>query len=177
MNKMVLKDNIGYLPTIDAPATSMNTVFEILSKADATRMSLNLKSVVVVFDQAIYANAVEIMWKNTTLFSNLVPRLGVFHTIGVLLSIIGKRFGQAGLLDLIIESGVIDGEGTASAILNGKAYNRAVRFHKLLFEAMMRLIWEEFLEWIEKEHNNEYEKIISISPDLQLLINDDRYQP
>ena len=70
MNKMVLKDNIGYLPTIDAPATSMNTVFEILSKADATRMSLNLKSVVVVFDEAIYANAVAIMWKNTTLFSN-----------------------------------------------------------------------------------------------------------
>ena len=63
MNKMVLKDNIGYLSTIDAPATSMNTVFEILSKADATRMSLNLKSAVVVFDQAMNAKAVEIMWK------------------------------------------------------------------------------------------------------------------
>ena len=46
------KDNIGYLPTIDAPATSMSTVFEVLSKSLKIKDTLQLKSIVLVFDQA-----------------------------------------------------------------------------------------------------------------------------
>ena len=34
---------------------------------------------------------------------------------------------------------------------------------------MTRLLWEEFWEWIEKEHTNECDNIISIFPDLQSL--------
>ena len=56
-----------------------------------------------------------------------------FHTIGTLLGIIGKRFQDAGLRDICIESGVI-AEGSVSSVLEGKRYNRAVRFHKLLYE-------------------------------------------
>ena len=55
MEKVVLKDSIGYLPTIDSPATAMNTVYEILSKANDTKNALNLISILVVFNQAIYS--------------------------------------------------------------------------------------------------------------------------
>ena len=62
---------------------------------------------------------------------------------------IGKRFGTAGLTDIISESGTIE-ERSVESVLNGKAYNRAVRFRKLMFEAYMRLIWEGFVDWLEE---------------------------
>ena len=41
----VSKDNIGYLPTIDAPATNMSTVFEVLSQSLKIKDSLKLNSI------------------------------------------------------------------------------------------------------------------------------------
>ena len=62
------------------------------------------------------------MWKHGDLFANIVPRLGAFYTISCWLSVIGKRFSQTGLRDVIIESGVID-ERSVDGKLKGEAYN------------------------------------------------------
>lgn len=59
---------------------------------------------VVVLDQAIYAKAVEVVWKKREDFSSIVLRMGSFHITCVFLSIIGKRFGDSGLGDLLLES-------------------------------------------------------------------------
>ena len=56
----------------------------------------------------------------------------MFHTICTFLSVIGKRFQDAGLRDVIIESGVIP-EGSVFGV---RTYNRAIRSHKLMYEAM-----------------------------------------
>ena len=146
----MLWNTVGYLPTIDSPATAMNTIFEVLMKARQTKDELKLRHVVVVFDQAIYAKAVEIMWKHRDLFADLVPRLSAFHTISCVLSVIGKQFLPSGLTDVIIESGVIE-ERSIDRILTGKAYNQTVRFHKLNYEACMQLIWRGFMDWLEEE--------------------------
>ena len=63
----MLRDTVGYLPTIDSLATAMNTIYEVLMKARQTKDELKMKDVVVVFDQAIYAKAIEIMWKHRDL--------------------------------------------------------------------------------------------------------------
>ena len=112
----------------------MNTVFEILSKANSIKDNLNLPSIIVVLDQAIYSKAIEITWKYQETFQNVVLRMGTFHTIGVLLNILGLPFGDAELQDLVIESNVI-AEGSTEKVLNGKHYNQGIRFHKLMFEA------------------------------------------
>jgi len=93
-----------------------------------------------VFDQALYAKATEIKWKHRAQLNDLVLRMGVFHTIfhTTFLSVIGKRFQDAGLRDVIVESGVI-AEGSVAGVLEGRTYNRAVRFHKLMYEALNRL--------------------------------------
>ena len=75
--------------------------------------------------------------------------MGAFHTICTLLSILGKRFQGAGLRDICIEPGVV-AEGSVSGVLDGRRYNRAVRFHKLMYEALQRLAWKGFQSWIEK---------------------------
>ena len=150
---MVFKDNIGYLPTINSPATSFSTIHEMLCQAKVIQDQLGLEYIVIVCDQAIYAKAIEVLWAHTSKFNAIVLRLGGFHTICTLLAVIGKRFGNAGLRDIAIESGVI-AEGSVNAVLDGKQYNRSVRFHKLMYEAFMRIIWEQFTSWVTNNHAN-----------------------
>ena len=149
----VMQDVVGYLPTINAPATQLSTVNEILSQSENIRKILNLPEVVVVMDQALYAKACEVAWKQKDIYANILLRMGTFHTICNLLSIIGKRFQDAGLRDLCIESGIIT-EGSLSAVLEGKMYNRAVRVHKCIYEALLRLIWKQFIPWVMDTHPN-----------------------
>ena len=63
--------------------------------------------------------------------------MGVFYTACTLLSIIGKCFQDAGPRDLCVESGAI-AEGSVAGVLDGRRYNRGVRFHKIMHEALMR---------------------------------------
>ena len=55
----------------------------------------------------------------------------IFHTICTFLAVIGKRFQDAGLRDVCVESGVI-ADGSAAGVLEG----RAIRLHKIMFETL-----------------------------------------
>ena len=48
-----------------------------------------------------------ILWKREAALSNVVVRLGEFHTSMVCMAIIGKRFGDAGLRDVLQESEIV----------------------------------------------------------------------
>ena len=153
-NVTVIQDNIGYLPTVNAPATQMSTVYEVLNQSVSIMQSLQLTNMVCVFDQAMFSKAIEIVWKHQEKFNKIIVRLGVFHTICSLLSIIGKRFQDAGLRDLCVESGVI-AEGSIAGVMDGHKYNRSIRLHKLVYEAFMRMVWKGFLPWLELTHGSD----------------------
>ena len=102
---------------------------------------LELNKIVCVFDQALYAKATEVKCKHMDKFDKIVLRKGAFHTTCTLLAIIGKRFQDAGLRDLCIETNII-AEGSVSAVLDGRMYNRGVRLHKLVYEFILRLAWQ-----------------------------------
>ena len=87
--------------------------------------SLPLDNIVCVFDQALYAKAAEIVWKHDK-FKNIIIRMELFHTICNLLSIIGKRFQDAGLQDLCIKSGVT-AEGSVAGVMGGHKYSLYMR--------------------------------------------------
>ena len=70
-----------------------------------------------------------------------------FHTICTHLGIIGKRFQVGGLKNICIESGIII-EGSMSGVPERRKYNRTVRFHKLMYEALMRPAWSGFENWL-----------------------------
>ena len=147
----VTQDNVGYLPTINAPATQMSTIFEILNQVLRIMELLQIPNIACVFDQAMYEKALEVQWRHAEQFQHIVVRMGVFHTCCNLMGTIGKRFQDAGLRDLAVESGII-AEGSVENVMSGKKYNRAVRFHKLLYEAMLRLAWKGFYPWLEEHH-------------------------
>lgn len=104
---------------------------------------MQLKAVVCVFDQAFYAKAMKVYWKNKGLFNGLVIMMGEFHLLMMLLGIIGCRFSDAGLREIAVKSDVV-AERSMEKVLSGKHYNRAVRLHKIVYEAMMRVLLQEF---------------------------------
>ena len=112
------------------------------------KTSLNLKSIVCVFDHSIFAKATEIKWKEPTKFHYCLIMLGTFHTIMMFMAVIYKRFKDAGLRDLVIQSGLL-AEGSVDQALSGKMYNKGVRVYKLTYEAFFSLFldaMEDFLK-------------------------------
>ena len=111
-------------------------------------------------NQALYAKATEIIWKHRDTFSEVTPRMGTFPTLCTLLNIIGKQFQGAGLRDLCIESDVI-ADGSIEKLLLGKQYNRAVRFHKLLYEVLQRLAWIGFIEFQDNDESSDLQSLVN----------------
>lgn len=126
-----------------------------------------MDDIVCVFDQALYAKAAEIVWKNEEMNQKIVLKMGVFHTICNLLSVIGKRYGSAGLRDIAVEAGVI-AEGSINSVLDGRNYNRGVRLCKLMYEALMRLAWNDFKE----QHLGDQNLLNDSEAAIQPLIDD-----
>jgi len=141
-------DNVGYLPTINAPVTQMSTVNEVLKQSLIIQQSLGMRNILGVFDKALYAKAVEITWKHPDQFSNTIIIVGAFHTVCTLLATIGKRFEDAGLRDLCVESGVI-AQGSVVGIMDGRKYSQTVRLHKLVYEALLRFNWKGYVSWLK----------------------------
>ena len=145
---------IGYLPVIDASPTDLSTVYTILLHSVNIADSLHLESIVVVFDQAIYAKAQQIRWQNPVFKRRLVIRLGEFHTAMSFLSTIGKRFQDSGLEDILIESDIV-APGSMNGVMSGRHYNRSVRAHKLMFDALQCLRWKAFLNSLTCEEREQ----------------------
>ena len=76
--------------------------------------------------------------------------MGGFHIALNFLSLLGKKFGDFGLDDLLIQSGVY-AAGSTSALMKGKSYNRGIRVHKLCLKVFLRLMWNAFLVWCESQ--------------------------
>lgn len=99
---------VGYLPMINSSPTKFETVKEVLVQCKEKARQLGLTETDLVLDHAIYCKAVEIVMddKHTDLRAFVNLRMGGFHATCIFLGIIGKRFGDAGLLDIIVEAGL-----------------------------------------------------------------------
>ena len=73
------------------------------------------------------------------------------------LGIIGKRFGDGGLRDLLVQSEVL-AEGSVDRALSGKTYNRAARSVKIVYEALSRLLLDDFHD--QTKEKDEQKEII-----------------
>lgn len=111
---------IGYLPPIDKSPTHLDTVQEVLIQCKEKAQALDLLETDLVLDHAIYAKAIEIIMdeNNEHLKSFINLRMGGFHAACIFLGVIGKRFGDAGLKDIIVESGLF-GENSTDQLLRG----------------------------------------------------------
>ena len=104
-----------------------------MQKALTNIESLHLVSIVCVFDQAIYYKACEIKWKEPLQFRNCLLMMSIFHLLTNYMGILKKRFCDAGMKDVLLQSATI-AEGSIERALNGKSYNRGVREYKIFHE-------------------------------------------
>ena len=167
----VVPSVVSYLPTINAPITQMATVHEILVQSHKIMAALHMPNMSSVFDQALYSKVTEILWAHKDRFPNIGPRLGVFHTICMFLGVIGKRFQDAGLKDMCILVGAV-AEGSISGVMDGHKYNRSLRFHKVMYEALLRLAWKGFPEWLAEHHPDASDLLDSLPSELSVLSDD-----
>ena len=126
-----------------------STIYTVLKTVQEMSKHLQQSTAVITFDLAIYSKAKEIHWRYPEEFQNLVIRLGGFHIALNYLALIGKMFQESGLEDVFIESGLY-GSSSTMALLQGKSYNRGIRGHKLIMEALLRLKWDAFCSWVSK---------------------------
>ena len=154
------KSLIHYLPVIESPATDMSTIDTILARSIAMADQLELKKIAVVCDLAIYSKVQELRWKNEAYMSRTIIRLGEFHVLMSFLGILGKRFGDAGWSDILIEANVVAG-GSMNGVLTGHEYNRSVRSHKVFFEALERLRIQQFLSTLDEPDQACYQQVFS----------------
>ena len=56
-----------------------------------------------------------------------------------------------------------------TGVLEGQRYNRAVRLHKLMYEALMRKAWSGFETWVRENRENKKRAIDSAFEDLKSL--------
>lgn len=173
-----VKTTIGYLPVFDCNPTEMSTINTLLERSIKIANHLNVDNLVLVMDQAMYSKAQQIRWQNDIFQSRLVLRLGEFHTVMAYLAVIGKRFCDAGLQDILIESGIV-AQNSINRVINGHHYNRSIRAHKLLAESLQTFRLQTF---IQERYLEEYTVVESVMqqlnenfpniPDLHLISSD-----
>lgn len=78
------------------------------------------------------------------------------------IGVIGKRMKDCGIEDLFAEADLY-GSSITQKILNGKAYNRGMRAHKIMYEALTRIMFAEFGKYVEENKRDELNDELSSS--------------
>ena len=144
------KTHSAHLPIIDAPPSNKRTLYTSMAQCKRLTKSLGQDTSIQTMDQQLYALAQEVKWDCKDEFKSHVLRMGSFHAIMTYLSSIGRIWGDAGLRDLLVDSGVY-AAGTAELFLQGKEYNRAVKAYIHVYEALSQVRLTEFLKYLEKK--------------------------
>ena len=96
----------------------------------------------------------------------MVLRLGGFHMAMSFLACIGKLYDYSGIAEIMQ---AIYGSSSVNQLLHGRSYNRGVRAHKLLKEALERLRWKAFSEWLSTPEGINAAEQIDVDDISQLL--------
>ena len=89
----------------------------------------------ITVHQALYYKLVELKWGKPEQLGKLIPRLGGLHTAMNFLKVIGQHMQGSGLSEVWVKAGILVPNATQQA-LAGKHYNRAMRSHKLTWQAL-----------------------------------------
>lgn len=139
---------VGYIPIVQAPAHELDTLNTVVVRCRHVANTLGQKHVVLTVDEALYCKLMELKWARDEYQDFLIVRLGGLHILMNFMKIIGTHVQSSGLLDAWIESDII-GPKAAEQVLNGKAYARGIRMHKLTIQALWRILLPQLLLYVD----------------------------
>ena len=140
----------AYGPLFPESPTSSDVALASIEYFVKLTSKLGQKATVITADQAIYDIIQGIRKKHTGKFDNLVVRLGGFHIAENFLGAIGFIIKNSGIEDIFVESGMSK-RGTANKVIGGKDYYKMMRYHSLVSEAMIGLMWSASESFVEEE--------------------------
>ena len=143
--------SIDYYPVINHPITEYKTVQACLKHAEEATKEVGQEYTVTTFDLGVCMKAYPLIWNQPDKYRKHIIMVGTFHLVGAYLKMIGKKMAGSGLSDVLIETGLI-GSGSIQCVMNGKHYDRAIHCHKIVLEALERLLLEQFLLQENSEH-------------------------
>ena len=136
---------VGYLPPVLFPITEYSTVHQCILVAVEAANKLKQKYSFITMDLAAAKIALDIIWHAPNKFQNVIIHLGGFHIMCSYLGALGKMMSGSGFEDVIMQAGVCAG-GSMDKVMNGKHYNRAMRVHQLMLDAVERLLLDTFCD-------------------------------
>ena len=140
--------NLGYNPVIQGLPTDMNTIYTGIKIVENQTRMLGQSTPVITFDLQLYLIAQEVRLRNWEELNHIVLRMGSFHILELYWKILGKHFSFSGFEDILNEAEVF-GPNAITHIMQGGNYKRCTLAHKLMFEVMCRLQFQEFLTWLQ----------------------------
>ena len=173
----------GFLPIILAPAHELNTLNTVVKRFMAISAHFGQEYTVITVDQALYCRLMELKWCVAEYKDKLIPRLGGLHISMNFLKAIGDHMNGSGLNEVWVESGLL-GQGTASLVLSGKAYNKGMRAHKLTVQALWRILVPTFLSYVAETDKDFHTELLAIlsnetpekTPEIVTFLMQERFQ-
>ncbi|XP_060579912.1 uncharacterized protein LOC132736731 [Ruditapes philippinarum] len=154
--------NVAYNPIIMATPTDYSTVYTVLLRLKECMNELGQGYAPVVFDMSLLSKALEIVWCQKEELQGIIPCEGGMHMLMSVFAGIGHIYGDAGLFQLLSESGVYSSV-TASNILAGKDFDRGLTAFKLIDEVLHTRLLINFESWcIDNERDFDEEVITSL---------------
>ena len=109
---------------------------------------LGQRYTIITFAEQFYCKAKMLQWHHQKQCEDIVIVLSGFHVQMNFSKVSGQHLGDSGLRDIFEESGVF-GKNTAENIMKGKGLNRVACAHKLASEALWRILWPTFIQWMD----------------------------
>ena len=143
-NRPSVPTNIGYCQAFPSPPSDFNTVYTVLEREETLFGRIEEELIILTWDEALYSKAQIIKWRNANEFENPFNRMGGFHRATNYMGDIGTIMEGSWFEDCLVELGICS-SAVISKINGEKNYNRGMRAHKLLFEAISSLKWKAFI--------------------------------
>lgn len=134
---------VGYMTPITSPITEYSTIQEILTQSQKATEKTGQVHTFITLDLAAAIKAYAVQWHSNK-YQDIVINIGVFHTICSYFGCLGKLMAGSGFEDVLVESGIC-ASGSIAKVMSGKHYNRAMRVHKIMMEALQRQLIKVFM--------------------------------
>ena len=142
-NSSVQQSAVDHMAPVFAPVTENATVQHILKLSRQASREVHQQYTVVTFDLAVSKKAYSFVWQSPGEFNDVIVHMGSFHLTCPFMGALGKKMRCSGLEEVLIESGIC-ASGSIEQVLTGKRYNRALRVHKVVYEALERILLQVY---------------------------------
>ena len=132
---------IDYYLVLNCPITEYKAVQECLRYSEEATKEVGQRYTISSFDLGVCMKAYPLVWKNPERYKDHIIMIGSFHVVCAYLKMVGKKMDGSGLSDVLLEAGLMT-SGSVQAVLSGKQYNRGITCHKILLEALERLLFQ-----------------------------------